>query len=126
MSNSRQTKYCRAVHEALRRLDIATNADILLHVRKEFPAVSATTVHRVTARLCAAGDIGCAPPAKNGAVRYDTYPGENAYFSCSDCYRVKRLDGGRLADMLKSQLEGCSVSGQLIVSGICKICKEKK
>lgn len=126
MTGRRQTKYRQAVQDALRQLDIATNSEILQQVRIVFPEVSATTIHRVTARLFEAGEISLAPPAANGAVRYDVYPGENAYFSCNECARVRRIDGRVLTALLEEQLEGCSASGRLTVTGICKICKEKK
>ncbi|NLA42911.1 hypothetical protein GX865_02010 [Candidatus Saccharibacteria bacterium] len=126
MTSRRQTKYCQAVHEALSYLDIATNNEILQYVRRDYPEVSATTIHRVTARLLRLGEISLAPPSSNGAVRYDVRVGENAYFSCSKCSRIRRLDGQVLALLLEKQLEGCSASGQLTVTGICKLCKEKK
>jgi hypothetical protein len=71
-TTQRQTKYCQSIEQTLHKLGHATNAEILIALRKSFPDLSATTIHRATARLASRGKIAIAPADNSGSMRYDT------------------------------------------------------
>lgn len=123
----RNTKYTLAIHDWMRRLGHATNLELLEKVRLEFPDVSATTIHRITTRLVTRGGLQLAPSGRDNAMRFDVNLASHDHFLCEHC--------GSLRDAnMKSELkplferilgDGCSISGNLTVSGICKKCQEK-
>lgn len=128
-TTSRQTKYAMAVLSALRELKHATNLDLLEEIRKSYPAVSATTIHRVTARLKDRGVIGCAPKSADGSERYDINPIPHHHFVCTSCSRicdVPDTDEARtVMYQLKNLNEECAIAGTLTMQGICKRCVKK-
>src|SRR5574338_660293 len=81
----RKTKYCTAIQQHISVLGHATNSQILAVIRKQFPDVSATTVHRATSRLAARGLLGVAPPDQEGAMRYDANTTPHDHFLCNQC-----------------------------------------
>ena len=124
----RTTKYVVSVRDALTRRKHATNTEILDDVRKIFPEVSATTVHRVTARLLDSGEVRLAPPGRNNAMRFDINPSAHDHFMCTVC---ERLRDTVFSPEIRSQIEGfvgngCSISGDLTVTGVCKKCKRRE
>jgi len=122
----RQTKYCQAIEEIMNSLGHATNADILAELRKTYPTVSATTVHRATARLAARGALGLAPASNDGCMRYDTNPGPHDHFECVSCGILRDTDvKDKVVPILESSIGDCHISGRLTISGTCKQCKEE-
>ena len=122
----RQTKYCQAIEVMLAPLGHATNAELLTELRKSFPSLSATTVHRATARLAARGGIALAPPAADGSMRYDTNIHPHDHFVCASCGLLRDTDiKAKVTPILESSMEGCHISGRLTISGTCKQCKEE-
>lgn len=122
----RETKYTHAVRRALRQAGHATNADLAARVRKDFPLVSDTTIHRVTLRFLDDAQISTAPKAGNGAERYDANTAPHDHFLCHGCdtlrditvpYTVRRI--------LEQSAQGCCLNGSLIIIGDCKQCKEE-
>jgi Fe2+ or Zn2+ uptake regulation protein len=73
-ATSRQTKYATAVYDVLCELKHATNLQISEAVRLTYPGLSATTIHRATARLKTRGLISCALKPTDGSERYDITP----------------------------------------------------
>jgi Fur family peroxide stress response transcriptional regulator len=123
----RQTKYCLAIRQELTGLGHATNAELLDSLRKSFPSLSATTVHRATARLASRGHVAIAPSAKDGSTQYDTNTHPHDHFQCSECGLLKDTDiKDKIIPVLESLIGDCSVSGQLTISGICKNCMKKE
>lgn len=123
--NPRQTKYCSAIESVLPALGHATNAELLTELRKSFPEVSATTVHRATARLAARGSIAVAPSTKDGSMRYDANTAAHDHFSCSSCGLLRDADiKEKVIPILEASIGDCRISGQLTISGICKQCME--
>lgn len=124
---TRLTKYCRAIENALGKLGHATNNDILAELRKSYPDLSATTVHRATARLASRGTIAVAPPAQDGSMCYDTNISPHDHFMCTVCGLLRDTDiKDKITPLLETSIgEGCSISGQLIISGTCKKCTEE-
>ena len=123
----RQTKYCNAIEAALARLGHATNAELLVALQQTFPGLSATTVHRATARLAARGAIATAPATLEGSMRYDTNTQPHDHFHCSVCDMVRDTDvKDKVIPILQSSIGGCHISGRLTISGVCNTCMEGK
>lgn len=125
---SRQTKYAKAVLVALRQLNHATNLELLREVRKMYPEVSTTTVHRVSARLKERGVIGCAPKPTSGSERYDSNPEPHHHFMCVRCSRIcdvsETSEARTVMEQLKELSGECAIAGTLTMRGICKKCME--
>lgn len=127
---TRQTKYATAVMEVLQVLEHATNLELLHEVQKEYPEVSATTVHRVTARLKERGIIGCAPKPTNGSERYDVHPKPHHHFMCVQCSRIcdvaETTEARAVIDQIKELSGECALAGTLTMRGVCKRCVKKE
>lgn len=123
---ARQTKYSVAVLEALHELKHATNNELLSWVQGLYPEVTATTVHRVTARLKQRGIIGYAPKPVNGSERYDFNQKPHHHFMCSSCSRVCDVEetskSRTVIAQLKELSKDCALAGTLTMQGICKRC----
>ena len=123
---ARQTKYASAVKEALQKLGHATNLELLHEIQKVYPEVSATTVHRVTARLKDRGEIGCAPKPTNGSERYDINPEPHHHFMCTICSGVcdvaETAEARTVIEQLKELSGECALAGTLTMQGVCKDC----
>jgi Fe2+ or Zn2+ uptake regulation protein len=123
----RQTKYCTQIVQTLKKLGHATNADLLASLRKSYPELSATTVHRATARLASRGIISIAPVSIDGSMRYDTNTTPHDHFQCLSCGLLKDANvKDEVVPILESSISDCSVSGQLTINGICQQCMDKK
>ena len=126
-AKTRQTKYCQAIIDVMHHRSHASNAEILEELRLKFPELSATTVHRATARLAARGDLILAPPTLNGAMRYDINTTPHDHFSCSKCGRLVDTDVAKtISRLLASKIEGCHISGRIVISGTCKECTSEQ
>ncbi|MCA9327538.1 transcriptional repressor [Candidatus Saccharibacteria bacterium] len=124
---TRQTKYCLQIEEIVQQMGHASNAEILLELHKTYPDVSATTVHRATARLASREELGIAPPDRTGAMRYDANVAPHDHFMCSHCGMLRDVDiAAQVAPLLEDAIEGCSVSGRVTISGTCKQCRAKE
>lgn len=125
-TTSRQTKYATAVYDALVELKHATNLEILKIVQRGYPEVSATTIHRVTARLKARGVISCAPKPTDGSERYDITSQPHHHFMCVNCSSICDVPETKVARDVINQLKElsgeCAIAGTLTMRGICKRC----
>ena len=120
---SRQTKYCTEIEEIVKRLGHASNAQILAALHISYPDVSATTVHRATARLAGRGELGIAPVDSGGAMRYDANTVPHDHFLCEHCGLLRDVDiASHIGPLLEDAIEGCRVSGRITISGTCKTC----
>ena len=120
----RRTKYCDAVSDLMHRIGHASNAQILYEFRKIYPDLSSTTIHRITARLEARGELTFAPKTQDGALRYDANVSEHDHFLCNSCDSLHDANvKKRVAEVFSEAIDGCDISGSLTVSGICKKCK---
>lgn len=123
MAVSRETKYCAAIRSALAQIGHATNAQLLSQLRQSYPDLSATTVHRVTTRLLAGGEIQMAPNTVNGSVRYDANLVPHDHFVCAGCDGVRDIDvASQILPYLVTALGDCKPSGRLAVTGTCAQC----
>lgn len=125
IAQDRNTKYTLAIHDWMRRLGHATNLELLEKLRLEFPDVSATTVHRVTTRLVARGELQLAPSGCDNAMRFDINLVPHDHFLCECCGILRDADmKSELKPLLERTLgDDCSISGNLTISGICKKCQ---
>jgi len=122
-SQSRESKYCDIVRMSVAQLDHATNAMIIVEVRKSYPNVSATTIHRVTARLAARGELMQAPADLQGAMRYETSKPVHDHFMCTVCGKLHDIDiADEVAKLFEEKLLDCRPSGRVVVSGMCGTC----
>jgi len=127
ISARRQTKYCQSIEVVLANIGHATNAQLLDVLQKTYADLSATTVHRATARLAARGTIGIAPTNKGGSTQYDTNITPHDHFQCLVCGLLKDTNiKDKVIPILEASIDGCSISGQLTISGICKKCTNKE
>lgn len=123
--HQRQTKYCQSIESMLDMLGHATNAQLLAELQKDFPSLSATTVHRATARLAERGTISIAPPTQDGSMRYDTNIRPHDHFMCTSCGLLRDTDiKSKVVPILETSIGDCQISGRLTISGTCKQCKE--
>ena len=123
----RNTKYVDAVKDALERLGHATNNEIIAEIRKNYPEVSATTIHRVTSRLLERGVIARAPKCADGSERFDIRTERHHHFMCSQCDRLCDVDNSTQAKQamatLKALVEDCKIAGTVTMTGICNNCE---
>jgi len=122
---SRQSKYCQAIAAVMQQRGHASNAELIEELRHTFPDVSATTVHRATARLASRGELATAPSATNGDMRYDAKTTPHDHFLCGKCGILRDVDiAEEITKLVKSKLAGCGISGRVTISGTCKECNE--
>ena len=125
LADRRTTKYVTGVMRVIRLRGHATNAEIVLALREEFPTLSATTIHRVTQRLYEDGEIGKAPKASDGSCRYDINTEPHDHFVCGLCDMVRDISIPHACrSIIQCNAGDCSVSGPLVVSGTCGNCKK--
>jgi Fe2+ or Zn2+ uptake regulation protein len=121
--NRRQTKYCKSIEHILSSLGHATNAEMLAILRERYPDVSATTVHRATARLAERHIIGTAPTTLDGSMRYDANIMPHDHFQCTRCDILRDIDiKDSIVTVIEGSLNGCRISGRLTIRGICSKC----
>lgn len=119
----RQTKYCNAIERAITIAGHATNAELLATLRKTFPDLSATTVHRATARLAERRVIAIAPSTRDGSMLYDANTAPHDHFQCSSCGILRDTNvKDKVIPILESSIGDCTISGQLTITGTCKQC----
>ncbi len=120
---TRQTKYSKAVTDFLEKHDHATNSQILEYLHEIYPELSATTVHRVTARLCEQNRLAIAPPSSDGSMRYDYKTKPHDHFICNSCGGIRDIDVAEsLIPLVNKALGGCKISGNLLIHGSCETC----
>ena len=123
IATERQTKYCQAIEHELLSVGHATNAELLLILRKSFPDLSATTIHRATTRLATRGVIAIAPSTCDGSMRYDANIIPHDHFQCSLCGKLRDANiKDQVIPILEAVIGDCNISGQLTINGTCKKC----
>lgn len=121
---TRNTKYSRAVLAEMLQRGHATNGELLTEIRKTYPDVSATTIHRVTSRLAEQGTLALAPRDKQGNYRYDANTKFHHHFSCQQCGEIRDITlKPAITYWLEEALGGCKLDGQLLIIGSCNKCK---
>tara|TARA_Y100001949_G_scaffold171476_1_gene174016 strand:+ start:1951 stop:2349 length:399 start_codon:yes stop_codon:yes gene_type:complete len=128
VTTDRTTKYITSLRAALAKKGHATNAELLAELQLEYPELSATTVHRITARMVERGETRLAPAGENAAMRFDALATPHDHFMCTKCGKLR---DAHLGEIIRQHIEatigdGCSISGDLTVTGVCKDCKNKE
>lgn len=105
----------------------ATNVELLGRLRAIYPGLSATTVHRITARMVERGELQMAPSSRDNNMRFDANLSPHDHFMCDQCGLLRDAN---LGDIVRPEIEraigsDCSISGSLTVSGICKQCHKE-
>ena len=127
MSTERMTKYVLAVQEYMHQAGHATNAQILAHLQQAYPELSATTVHRITARMVERGQLDVAPSGSDQSTRFDANTSPHDHFQCRGCDRLRDVDlPASVFEAMQQQIGDCKVSGRLVVQGTCARCMEKE
>lgn len=126
MKPSRETKYSKELLTAINARQHATNAELLSDLHALFPELSATTVHRATARLLERGKVLEAPES-HGAMRYDALITPHDHFVCNGCGGIRNLDiASSVLPTISEALGGCRITGRLVVYGTCETCLNTK
>lgn len=121
--NPRATRYSIAVLSYLQNHNHSTNLQIVAGLREEFPALSKTTVHRITNRILEQKKIASAPPTANNTFRFDSNVLPHDHFHCRGCDQLKDIQVSRaLIESVQTQLGACKIDGSIILSGICGRC----
>ncbi|MCA9325809.1 transcriptional repressor [Candidatus Saccharibacteria bacterium] len=125
-TQERTTKYIAAVREHLQRMGHATNADLLEALRGTYPSLSATTVHRITARLLRRKEVQLAPSGEANVLRFDANTEPHDHFMCLNCGLLRDADlDKKVRPLIEESIgDGCAISGRLVVSGLCKLCHQ--
>jgi Fur family peroxide stress response transcriptional regulator len=119
----RETKYTKEVSLIISKLGHATNAELLNELQKIYPEVSATTVHRSTARLAERGILGVAPSDTQGSMRYDANTQPHDHFVCTNCGGIRDIVvAENIIPTISSALGGCKITGRLLIQGSCETC----
>lgn len=120
---TRTTKYSVAVLSYLQKHNHSTNLQIVEGLRKTFPELSKTTVHRVTTRLIEQGKIRCAPANSDNAARFDNNVLQHDHFNCRKCDRLRDIQIPRsLINNVQAQLGKCRIDGPVVITGVCSRC----
>lgn len=124
---NRTTKYIAAVRKLMKRAGHATNVELLAKLRKQFPDVSATTLHRITSRMVERNELQLAPPEVGNVMRFDSNISRHDHFMCTRCKMLRDAD---LRTTIVPQIEqiigdDCQISGRLTVTGLCSKCSEE-
>ncbi len=126
MTDTRTTKYSQAVQIFFEDVGHASNAQVLKYLNEVYEGVSATTTHRVTARLHERGVLASAPPDSSGCMRYDINTEAHDHFVCDGCDGIRDIDvAPELLPKINQALGGCRVTGRLIIHGHCDRCIKK-
>jgi Fe2+ or Zn2+ uptake regulation protein len=123
----RSTRYVKDVEQYLGNIGHSTNNEILEHLKEKYADITATTVHRITARLVARGKISLAPAAKGNVMRFDSQSEPHDHFLCSNCdiLHDTNVPGDIRPILEKSIGNGCRISGNLVITGLCKKCNKE-
>lgn len=125
-TKTRESKYCRLLRSILGRGGHWTNAQLLDELRAPYPHLSATTIHRITARLAERGEIRQAPQTHDGAVRYEARLKEHDHFMCAQCDAIHDIQvSGAVIESLQQTIAGCNPSGPMIIQGLCGNCQKE-
>lgn len=123
MLKERTTKYTKAVRSYTQQVGHATNFQILSHLHGDYPELSATTVHRITARMVERGELAVAPAGQENAARFDANIHPHDHFQCLNCDRLRDMElPVEMFEAIQNMMGDCKLSGRLVVQGSCNKC----
>lgn len=123
IATRRRSKYADSIRSILAKYGHATNAQLADTLRRSYPNVSDTTVHRITQRLVEDGEVRYAPNATDGSMLFDANTSAHDHFECSVCGELRDItipDSGR--NMIRQAIGDCRVDGSLKIVGTCCDC----
>lgn len=126
IATRRRSKYADSIRHILSELGHATNAQVAAMLRRSYPHVSDTTVHRITQRLLIDGEVQHAPNASDGSMLFDSNITRHDHFECSVCGELRDIsipESGR--DTIREAIGDCRVDGSLKIVGKCCGCMSK-
>jgi len=123
----RATRYVDEIEDYLLEKGHSTNIDILEYMQKKHAAISATTIHRITTRLVERGKFSVAPVTKGSSMRFDINTDPHDHFLCSNCDMLRDTNvANDIRPILEQSIgDGCSISGNLVITGLCKKCHKE-
>lgn len=115
-----------AVRQSLQYFGHATNADLTDDLRRSYPHLSDTTIHRITQRLLEDGEIQLVAHDEAGAMIFDTNTANHDHFECSVCGMLRDITVPKSCRQdIKTVIGVCRLNGPLKVVGECQKCIEK-
>lgn len=127
VAQTRRSKYVDAVRTRMAERCHATNAQLADDLRKVYPDLSDTTVHRITQRLLVDAQLSLAPRAECGAKRFDVNTSSHDHFECTTCQQLIDISvSSNFREELQSSLGGCRIGESLTIRGNCQKCLAKK
>ncbi|MCB9820076.1 transcriptional repressor [Candidatus Nomurabacteria bacterium] len=122
----RRSKYVESVRQSLAYFGHATNAQLADDLRRIYPHVSDTTVHRITQRLLEDGETQLAPNAADGAMVFDSNIDIHDHFECAKCEKLRDITvSTSCRESLRSTIGDCRLNGSLKIVGTCCECIDK-
>lgn len=127
MTHDRASKYIVAARDYMQHVGHSTNAELIAILRLQYPELSATTVHRITVRMVERGELQFAPNGKDNVMRFDANLIPHDHFICEKCDLLKdAILDEKVRPLIEQAIgDGCSISGSLTVSGMCKKCRKE-
>lgn len=123
VASRRHSKYSEAVHNSLAHFGHATNAQLADDLRRSYPHISDTTVHRVTHRLYEDGVIGFATLDRSGVMVYDARTSPHDHFYCEQCDKLRDISvSSACRSAIKQSIGPCELSESLKIVGRCRQC----
>ncbi len=124
MIKTRNTNQKQLILETIKCLDHPTCDEIYEEVKKQDSNIGRATVFRNVKALTDMGKL-TKINMPQGALRYDTSPKNHSHFVCTNCGQIYDVSYQPNIDLPSSSLY--DVEGyELIFTGICKKCQEKK
>ena len=123
----RSTQYVVDIEDYLKEKGHSSNVEILEYLQIKHPNISSTTIHRITARLVERGRLSLAPAATGNVMRFDANTDAHDHFLCTNCAMLRDTN---VVDDIRPIIEqsigdGCRISGNLVIMGICKKCNKE-
>ncbi|MCA9341853.1 transcriptional repressor [Candidatus Saccharibacteria bacterium] len=124
----RQSKYTLAVRSALMMYGHATNAEILDEIRKSFPLVSDTTIHRITQRMLEDNEITLAPFSIDSSMVFDTNVMPHDHFECESCGMIRDiLLSHQCRQIIRTSVgSGVRLGSSIKIQGNCENCNKRR
>lgn len=118
----RMTYQTKLVLDITKKLGHSSNADILMYARKTMPELSATTVHRITARLINNGYLQYGPELHDSRI-IDANLSKHDHFVCKACNGIKDIYlEDTVREQIRSQVSHLSNNTNLTITGDCDLC----
>lgn len=123
LAQRRHSKFTEAVKNSLEYFGHATNAQLATDLRRSYPHISDTTVHRITQRLIADELASIAGRDMDGAVVIDSNTDEHDHMSCRKCGTLKDIVVPENCRRDILEIAGnCRLPVSLTVTAICEEC----